>query len=110
MERDCLPAVPKPRKRRTQSNVGESEGIPLLEFAGPGADAGGGAGVVGPTASPQAPAPRFDPPSTTQPEYQADKGALLSRHDISHVDSKSFVALFSRGLGNIAVSIRVRTT
>ncbi|KAF7186831.1 Transcription factor himD [Pseudocercospora fuligena] len=91
MDRECVPAVPKPRKRRTQSNVGESEGIPLLEFAGP-------------SASPAGPPPKFDPPESQQPTYQAERGALLARHDLSHTDSRSFTALFTRGLGNVSAN------
>lgn len=91
MERECIPAVPKARKRRTASNVGESEGIPLGEFAGPSASHSG-------------PPPKFDLPAGNHPEYQADRSNLLSRHDLSHNDSKSFIALFARGLGNSAVS------
>lgn len=93
MDRECVPAVPKPRKRRTQSNVGESEGIPLLEFAGPSA-----------SASAAGPPPKFDPPEAQQLTYQAERGALLARHDLSHTDSRSFTALFTRGLGNVSVS------
>ncbi|CAK1356118.1 uncharacterized protein RHO25_000247 [Cercospora beticola] len=89
MERECIPAVPKARKRRTASNVGESEGIPLGEFAGPSASHSG-------------PPPKFDLPAGNHPEYQADRSNLLSRHDLSHNDSKSFIALFARGLGNSA--------
>lgn len=92
MDRECVPAVPKPRKRRTHSNVGESEGIPLLEFAGSS------------KLSANLP-PKFDPPDVQQPAYQAERGALLARHDLSHPDSQSFTSLFARGLGNISVSL-----
>ncbi|KAF2214922.1 hypothetical protein CERZMDRAFT_95302 [Cercospora zeae-maydis SCOH1-5] len=85
MDRECIPAIPKARKRRTASNVGESEGIPLGEFAGPSASHAG-------------PPLMFDLPVGNQAEYQA----LLSRHDLSHNGSASFLALFARGLGNIA--------
>lgn len=96
MDRDCVPAVPKPRKRRTESAVGletEQHGMSLLEFAGPSSSSTAG------------PPPQFD---AARPK-QADKGAaerdfLLGRHDLSHVDSKSFVQLFRQGLGNILVS------
>ncbi|KAF2171967.1 hypothetical protein M409DRAFT_63492 [Zasmidium cellare ATCC 36951] len=93
MDRDCVPAVPKPRKRRTESAVGletEQHGMSLLEFAGPSSSSTAG------------PPPQFD----AARHKQADKGAaernfLLGRHDLSHVDSKSFVQLFRQGLGNI---------
>lgn len=91
MGKECHPAVPKPRKRRTQSNVGESEGISLGEFASSSSAA-------------QGPAPKFDSPSGKQPDYSQRRDVLLSRHDLSHTDSKSFVSLFARGLGNSAVS------
>lgn len=92
MDRDCVPAVPKPRKRRGESGIGvEQEGVSLLEFAGPSTAAG--------------PPPKFDPPR----QAQADDGTerLLARHDLSHTDSKSFVALFSQSLGNVAVSASI---
>lgn len=44
------------------------------------------------------PPPIFDPPRASRDE------SLLGRHDLSHTDSKSFVALFSQGLGNATVS------
>lgn len=92
MDRDCVPAVPKPRKRRTESAVGlESEqGMSLLEFAGPSSSS---------TAPPQ-----FDPTRPNQADKVAERSFLLGRHDLSHVDSKSFVQLFRQGLGNILVS------
>lgn len=92
MDRECVPAVPKPRKRRGESGIGaEQEGVSLLEFAGPSTAAG--------------PPPKFDPPR----QAHADDGTerLLARHDLSHTDSKSFVALFSQSLGNVAVSASI---
>lgn len=92
MDRDCVPAVPKPRKRRTGSGVGQEgdQGIPLLDFAAASSS------TAGPTA------PRFDPARPGQSD-ETERQSLLQQHDLSHTDSKTFVALFSRGLGNIAV-------
>ncbi|CAK4034601.1 hypothetical protein AC578_9767 [Lecanosticta acicola] len=90
MDRDCVPAIPKPRKRRGESGVGvDSEGVSLLEFAGPSTAAAG-------------PPPKFDPPRQTQSEDVTERTSLLARHDLSHTDSKSFLTLFSQGLGNVA--------
>lgn len=96
MDRDCVPAVPKPRKRRTESAVGldtEQHGMSLLEFAGPS------------SSSTAAPPPQFDTARPKQTDNGAERNFLLGRHDLSHVDSKSFVQLFRQGLGNILVSL-----
>lgn len=91
MDRDCVPAIPKPRKRRGESGAGiEPEGVSLLQFAGPSTASG--------------PPPKFDPPRQAQSDDVAERGSLLARHDLSHTDSKSFVALFAQSLGNVAVS------
>ncbi|KAK4508598.1 hypothetical protein PRZ48_002337 [Zasmidium cellare] len=92
MDRDCVPAVPKPRKRRTESAVGletEQHGMSLLEFAGPSSSSTAG------------PPPQFDAARPKQADKGAERNFLLGRHDLSHVDSKSFVQLFRQGLGNI---------
>ncbi|SMQ46861.1 unnamed protein product [Zymoseptoria tritici ST99CH_3D7] len=84
MGRECVPSMPKPRKRRTQSGIAEADGPRIRTF---------------PVAPPVGPPPRFDPPTVQKP----DENILLTRHDISHTDSRSFVSLFSRGLGNATV-------
>ncbi|EME49397.1 hypothetical protein DOTSEDRAFT_163734 [Dothistroma septosporum NZE10] len=91
MDRDCVPAVPKPRKRRTESGIafGADQGIPLLDFAAA-------------SSSTAAPPPHHFDPARSAHSDEAERRSLLQQHDLSHTDSKTFVALFSRGLGNVA--------
>lgn len=106
MDRECIPAIPKPRKRRTQSNVGESEGIPLLQFAGPSSR-------TPQQQQRQLPPLNFNSPPNANAKRLEAPSTLLSRHDLSQTGSHSFVSLFSRELGNNAVcfvSIMVPTT
>jgi len=89
MDRECATATPKPRKRRAESYLGRGVGdMSTLQFAGPSSNAD--------------PPPKFDAPQGDASEM-ADRRSLLARHDLSHTGSKTFISLFSRGLGNFSV-------
>ena len=85
MSRDCIAAIPKPRKRRTESGTGpDTAGAFDVEPAA--------AGAVRETAkaTPKRQS-AFNPIATTT-------DSLLSRNDIRHTGSNSFVVLFKQGL------------
>lgn len=91
MNRECVAAIPKPRKRRAESNVGldTPAGIPISGILGGNATAGAHANAV---ATQPAPA---RPVAIDRSESQ---DSLLSRPDIRHNGSKSCTALLARGL------------
>ncbi|CZT22658.1 uncharacterized protein RCC_08363 [Ramularia collo-cygni] len=82
VDRECVPAIPKARKRQTLEG-----GLPD--------------GAVNQSiATPSRPS-LFDPPSSKATSVQpTDTSALVLRHDLSNTGSKTFFSLFSRGLGS----------
>jgi len=92
MGRDCLPSVPKPRKRRPE---GENDG----QFAGtssfdPSSDASSAAAQNANTAPSSSPRK----PTSSSTLGTLPVTSLLSRNDIHHTSSRSFAALLSQGL------------
>ena len=87
MNRECTAAIPKPRKRRAESNVAEDT---LSVMQPPGLL--NGAATIGPQETPRAPPvqpPIFDP--------GVAMSSLLSRSDIRHKNSRSFTTLLAQG-------------
>lgn len=91
MDRDCLPSIPKPRKRRT---VGDGDAVspPFRPYVN----------TLESNVTPGA-ALRNDG------EQEVLRRALLSRSDLSHQGSESFTNLFAQGLGIEAVSLDLAT-
>ena len=91
MNRECVAAIPKVRKRRTESNVGTDfpSGNPPF-----GVLSGNASANTDTNTTVQRPLP--NKPVTIEPSYSQD--SLLSRPDIRHNGSKSFSALLAQGL------------
>nr|POE47775.1 hypothetical protein CFP56_01106 [Quercus suber] len=94
MQRECVPAIPKPRKRRATNGFDASpprgsQGIPLADILDHRSPLESNAGLH--IARPL-PATHDVVPSTV-------KESLLARHDLSHNGSASFRSLLSYGLG-----------
>lgn len=94
MNRDCLPSVPRPRKRRPESenNIFQHPGTAILDAV--------------PESKPAAVRhanPLPSPPLRTPASMQAASGgvpvnSLLSNNDLYHTSSRSFSALLGQGL------------
>jgi hypothetical protein len=93
MDRECIPSVPKPRKRRT---FGESEESPLA--------ASSSTSQVESYGSTGAPVrlPRLE---SNGRQDAAIRTSLLKTADISHTGSRTFAQLLSQGLGIEHVSL-----
>jgi hypothetical protein len=92
MNRECIAAIPKVRKRRTESNLGidTPSGNPPFGVLSDNASANADTNASGSRPLP-------NKPVAVEPTYSQD--SLLSRPDIRHNGSKSFTALLTRGLG-----------
>ena len=96
MDRECLPSVPKPRKRRTLD--GEAEGSPRSV---PVAKLLDNSVVAGASSRPAAP---------LHGQASNVRNSLMSKHDLSHTGSKSFIKLLGQGLGIESVRLTFSCT
>ena len=90
MGRECVQAVPKPRKRRTESGVG-------LELANDLPPSISLSGETEPVLVPKG-APKAAPKKQYGFESGTAINSMLSRADIRHTGSKSFTTLLAQGL------------
>lgn len=94
MSRECIVAIPKPRKRRTESNVGlESPAA----FSTPGVPTTNGKSYMGLSIDPPPP-PNRAPTGTFAAVRNQSQDSLLSPPDLRNNGSKSFTALLVKGL------------
>ena len=94
MNRDCVAAIPKPRKRRTESNVGleSPAGFPVS-----GVPATNGSTYMSASVAPPPLSTRVSADNIAADRHRS-QDSLLLRPDIRHNGSQSFTALLAGGL------------